>query len=122
MIDPEFWIDSRNKKLNYQERLFVIGMINHADDEGRLLADPALLRSKIFPYDDVSLECIQTMLNNITTNPNIYRYGVNGDTYIAFLKWSRYQKPEYPKPSIYPSPPNQSPNDSPSDSVIGRVG
>ena len=47
MIDPEFWIDSRNKKLNYQERLFVIGMINHADDEGRLLADPALLRSKI---------------------------------------------------------------------------
>ncbi len=142
MIDPEFWIDSRIKKLSYQERLFVVGMINHADDEGRLLADPAFLRSKIFPYDDVSLESLQTMLTNITTqNPNILLYSVNGDSYLAFLKWKRYQKPEYPKPSIYPSPPNiqnespndstdiqpnQSPNDSPNqspnDSAIGRVG
>ncbi len=106
LIAPHFWEDSRVKALLLPERLFLVGMISHADDEGRLLADPAYLRSKIFPYDDFTLEEIKTMRDHIIEmNPNVQLYINNGEEYIAFRKWSRYQKPSHPQPSILPKPP-----------------
>ncbi|GAI65612.1 unnamed protein product [marine sediment metagenome] len=106
MIDPDFWDDSRVKALSVPERLFLVGMISHADDKGRLLADPAYLRSKIFPYDDFTLEEIKTMRDHIIeANPNVQLYINNGEEYIAFRKWTRYQKPSHPQPSKLPEPP-----------------
>lgn len=106
MIDPDFWRDSRTKRLPPVERLFFLGMVGHADDEGRLLADPAYLRSIIFPYDDFSLETIQSMRDHILeTNPNAQLYVVDGEEYLYFRKWSRYQKPSHAQPSKLPKPP-----------------
>jgi len=106
MIDPDFWNDSRVKKLPPTERLLFIGMISQADDEGRLLSDPAFLRSKIFPYDDFTLEDITAMLTHILqTNPNLQLYENSGEKYLYFRKWPRYQKPSHPQPSKLPKPP-----------------
>lgn len=105
MIDPDFWSDSRIKKLNPTERLFFIGLISHADDEGRLLADPSYLRSQIFPYDDLTIDQIIAMRDRIIElNPNVHLYNLNGDDYLAFLQWTRYQKPSHPQPSKLPPP------------------
>ncbi len=102
MIDPDFWNDSRIKRLPPVERLFFIGMISHADDEGRLLADPAFLRSKVFPYDDYSLEDIESMRDHIlATNPNVHLYENSGEAYIFFSQWSRYQKPSHPRQNSF---------------------
>lgn len=80
MISPDFFGDSRIEKLNFAERLFFIGIINHSDDEGRIDADPAYLRCVIFPYDDVSLAQIKVMRDRIVeTNPNIQLYETAGD-------------------------------------------
>ena len=40
----------------------------------------------------------------IELNPNIHLYNVNGDDYLAFLQWRRYQKPSHPQPSKIPQP------------------
>ncbi|GAI97406.1 unnamed protein product, partial [marine sediment metagenome] len=106
MIDPDFWNDGRVKRLSPTERLLFIGMVSHADDEGRLLADPAFLRSKIFPYDDFTLEDIKSMRDHILeTNPNLQLYQNAGEDYLYFRKWPRYQKPSHPQPSKLPQPP-----------------
>jgi len=106
MIDPDFWNDGRVKRLSPTERLLFIGMISHADDEGRLLADPAFLRSKVFPYDDFSLEDITSMRDHIIEiNPNVEIYQNASEDYLYFRKWPRYQKPSHPQPSKLPKPP-----------------
>lgn len=106
MLDPDFWNDSRVKRLSPTERLLFIGMISHADDDGRLLADPAFLRSKIFPYDDFTLEQITSMRDHIIeSNPNLQLYQNAGEEYLYFRKWPRYQKPSHPQPSKLPKPP-----------------
>ena len=106
MIDPDFWNDSRVKRLTPIERLLFIGMVSQADDDGRLLADTAFLRSKVFPYDDFTLEDITSMRDHILeTNPNLQLYQNAGEDYLYFRKWPRYQKPSHPQPSKLPKPP-----------------
>lgn len=124
MIDPDIWHDVWFGRLSYTEQIFFIGIISNADDEGRILADPAYLRSRIFIYQDIPLDTISQMITKFQdTNHNFISYGSNGSSYICLRKWKDYQKPEYAKPSKIPPPPdtesgqpNQSPNDSPNQS------
>lgn len=108
MIHPDFWTDSRMAKASRNERLLCIGLISHADDEGRLMANPAYLKSTIFPYDDdITSAHVKEMRDHLAEiNPNIILYENAGDEYIQFKRWERYQKPRYPKPSKYPPPPD----------------
>lgn len=85
-----------------------IGCFSNADDAGRLLGNAAYLRSTIFPYDDLSIEDVTAMRDEITTAcKNLVYYIVDGIEYLAFKKWSQYQKPKYPKPSNLPALPNE---------------
>lgn len=52
-IKPSIWIDERFIGLSREARLLCIGMISHADDEGRLLATAVRLAGDIFPADDL---------------------------------------------------------------------
>ena len=109
-IDPNFWTDIEISKLTPMERLLFIGCFSNADDEGRLPGNPAYLRSAIFPYDDISLGDIQGMRDNIIEKcKNLVIYEVDGNEFLAFRKWSRYQSPRYPKPSQFPAPPTEEP-------------
>lgn len=106
-IHPEFWTDPSIGQLRPLERLFFIGCFSNADDEGRLLGNPAFLRSTVFPYDDISLEEIITVRDRVVAQcRNLVLYVVDGVEYLAFTKWTEYQKPKYPKPSKLPPPPS----------------
>jgi len=52
MVDPFFWNDRKVGKLSRDERSLIVGCVGHADDEGRLEADPAYLKAMIFKYDE----------------------------------------------------------------------
>ena len=92
-------------KLKPIDRLFFIGCISNADDEGRLLGDPAYLRSSIFPYDSMTPRQVEAMRDRVVSVcRNLVAYKTNGISYLAFTKWARYQKPRYPKPSKLPPP------------------
>ena len=104
-IHPDLWSDPTLGQLTPIERLFFIGCFSNADDEGRMLGNPAYLRSIIFPYDDLTIEQVKQMRDTvIETCKNLVLYEVDGLEYLAFSKWSRYQKPKYPKASKFPPP------------------
>ncbi|MGE5585774.1 MAG: hypothetical protein ACM309_09655 [Bacillota bacterium] len=107
-IHPEFWTDPNIGQMTPVERLFFIGCFSNADDEGRLLGNPAYLRSIIFPYDDMSIDDVRTMRDRvIATCKNLVLYEVDSVEYLAFRKWREYQKPKYPTPSKLPLPPEE---------------
>jgi hypothetical protein len=110
MLDPTFWRDSDVKKLTRDERLLFIGCISNADDEGRLLAHPAYLKSQIFMYDaDLDENIVLNMRDSVAAKMNNFHlYQVDGEEYIQFLKWHEHQKPSYPTASKLPPPPKSS--------------
>jgi hypothetical protein len=102
-IHPSIWDDKKIAKLTFVERLFFIGCFSSADDDGRLIGDPAYLRSIIFKYDDVTLEEVTRIRNNVLSIcKNLVLYVVDGEEYLTFIKWKNYQKPKYPTPSKIP--------------------
>jgi len=105
-IDPSFWDDLKIGRLRPIERLFFIGCFSNADDEGRLLGNPAYLRATIFKYDDMTIEEITEIRDNaVGMNDNLVLYSVDDEDYLAFRKWRKHQKPNYPKESQLPMPP-----------------
>jgi hypothetical protein len=130
-IHPEIWKDPVYGKLQPIEQLLFIGLFSIADDEGRLLADAAYLRSEIFPFKDYTNKKVQSIRDAVVqAMVNVHLYRANGYDYIALLKWAEYQKPKYPKPSKLPPPfledspklPPRLPEASPTDSPLDRAG
>jgi hypothetical protein len=105
-IHPSLWDDKKIARLRPIERLFFIGCFSNADDEGRMLGDPAYLRSIIFKYDDLTVEQVKAIRDRVLeVNKNLVLYQVDNEEYLAFLKWKDYQKPKYPTPSKIPPVP-----------------
>ena len=126
-IWPDIWKDPIFGKLEPVEQVLFIGFFSIADDEGRLMADPAYLRAEIFPYTDYSNKKVHTIRDRIAEKcPNVHLYRAGDLDIIALLKWPEYQKPKYPKASKLPPPFLQdSPNASgslPENSSLGWVG
>jgi len=119
MIDPDIWHDTWFGNLTDREQIFFVGIISNADDEGRILANPTYLRSRIFVYRDVSIKEIENVLGKFRdTNVNFILYSQNGNQYIQLAKWSDYQKPQYAKPSkLPPPPPDNTPLNNPPNSL-----
>jgi hypothetical protein len=53
-IKPEFWTHPILSRLSHEARLAAIGLLNIADDDGFFLADAALIRSALWPFDEDS--------------------------------------------------------------------
>ena len=104
-IWPEIWKDPIFGRLAPTEQVFFIACFSLADDEGRLLADPAFLRSEMFPYKDYTSKKVKTVRDAVIEQvDSVHLYTAQGQEYIALLRWSEYQKPKYPKPSKIPPP------------------
>lgn len=104
MIDSGMWSNENFAALPAMARLLQMGIINHADDQGRIKAHPAYLRSQIFPYDDVAIADIDLWLRQIAENGTVLIYQVDNKSYIQLVKWWDYQSLQYAAPSEYPPP------------------
>lgn len=104
MIDCSMWHNEHFAELPMGARLLQIGMINHADDQGRLKANPTFLKSQIFPYDDMGADEVQGWLDMMAQNETIILYVVNGKQYAQLVNWWKYQSLQYAQPSQYPRP------------------
>jgi hypothetical protein len=85
------------------ERLLFIGLFSHADDVGRIEGDPALLRSTIFPRDEISIKKMGDWLAGLEAHGFIRRYTATGEPYVEITNWSKHQKVDRPSPSSIPS-------------------
>lgn len=108
-IKPELWRNTQVQSCTRDARLCFIGLISHADDEGRIDGDPALLRSVIFPKDaDITIRRFERLLEELAASqdhagiPLIHRYHVDGFSYIELPGWN-HQKINRPTASRLPA-------------------
>lgn len=91
-IKPEFWEDEKLAKLPVQARLLFIGTWNFADDNGVLLANPVLMKSHIFPYEDIGISTISEWIDMLVENGMLIRTTYNGKGYLVIRKFLIHQK------------------------------
>jgi len=105
MIDPHIWDSGDVAKLDFFERLVLIGMFSHADDQGRGVGGAIFLRNTIFRHDDVSSGLMNRALDHIRRTISVEYYTVDGTEYYQFLNWTKWQRVDKPRPSLLPAPP-----------------
>ena len=82
--------DAENETSPNVKWLF-LGLIAHADREGRLEADIRLLRSKIFPYSDMHIEEISKMMDALEKCGVIKNYSVDNKKYCLVVNFIKHQ-------------------------------
>ncbi len=108
MISPEIWASSSFAELSDFAKLVFIGLISNADDEGKGEADPALLKSTLFPRDEKKRAAdVKSALSEIARSTSTLFYSVEGKNYYALVKWKAWQKLDRPTPSKIPNPPQE---------------
>lgn len=104
MIDTGMWSNENFAALPSMGRLLLIGVITLADDQGRCKANPAYLRSQIFPYEDIATSDIDCWLDQMAHNGTVILYDVAGKAYLQLTNWWEYQPLDWARPSDYPPP------------------
>jgi hypothetical protein len=120
-LKPDLWADEGFGSLDYCGRLTWIGLITQADDEGRLLYRPRILRTTVFPYDDSFTD--QTMiacLEKLERRGMILVYEAGDNKLIQIVNWSKHQKPSHPYPSLYPAPEDSRTFENVPESSVGN--
>jgi len=109
MIHDTLFSSQTMGDLTIDARYLYIATIVHADDEGRMRADPKFLKLKAFPFDNHSVDKVRTLRNQLSTNGLISVYEVLGKEYLFHPKWEKWQtlRKDRTKPSDCPAPVNQ---------------
>jgi len=105
MTDGDMFEDEFFTSLSIFARLLWIGIFTKlADDQGRLRDNAALIRSNIFPLDDIPLDEIEAAVQSYSTVGRILRYEKDGKKLIQIVNWWKHQKPRWASASKYPAP------------------
>ena len=105
MINGNVWEDDFFLSLSIFNRLLWIGILTaSADDQGRFSDNAALIRSRVFPVDDIQLSVIEEGISIFAEAGKIERYTMNGKKAIQLTKWWNHQKPRWAGKSTLPAP------------------
>lgn len=108
MFSPEIRKSKNFAKLNFYQRDLFHGLIEScADDQGRMLADPHVIKASVWTWDDISVDQVQSDLDVLAGGkfPFILFYEVDEVRYIQVIKWWKWQQGmSYAAPSLYPAP------------------
>jgi len=107
MIDPDFWTDEKLGECNRDERLFFMGLISNADDEGRGRGNIKLLKATIFPYDDdLKVKDIEKMACSLMGKGMAIFYVFDGQDFYCLPNFPKHQVINKPTESKLPSLPD----------------
>lgn len=112
MIDPGIWGDEGFIELSNLGKIMFLGLISHADDEGKGIGSSKSLKANIFPAEDISLDEIDHIKEEIRNHTRTRFYTIDGKEYYILEKWNCYQSVNHPQKSAIPNPSNDSCNDS----------
>jgi hypothetical protein len=107
-IKPEFFTNEKMADLSPAHRLLFIGLWTEADREGRLKDRPRALRVRLLPFDDITDDEFDAMLDDLHNGGFLVRYESAGIECIAIPKFEKHQRP-HPKelPVGLPTPPEK---------------
>lgn len=104
MIDPTIWEDEDFGSLSPEAALLFISMFSHADDEGRLPANPSYLISLTFPFKTITKERSLNLRDEVLSKmASLVLYEIDKKEYLQFSKWDSYQSINRPTTSKYPT-------------------
>jgi hypothetical protein len=109
-IKPEFWSSGQVLECSPNARLLFLGMLNFADDEGRIQNSPKSLKAQIFPADPFTIADIEGMIVELSANDLVMPYEVDGKRYLQITGWKKHQRIDKPQPPKHPPPPEHSPS------------
>lgn len=106
MITSEMWEDDFFVSLSIFDRLVWIGLITVcADDQGRLKDSAALIRTRIFPLDDIPIQDVEAALARFCKAGKIERYVDGSKKAIQIISWWKHQTPNWAGKSQLPPMP-----------------
>ena len=108
LVTSEIWFNEKFHKFPDKAKLFFIGLITNADDDGRLKGSAPYLRSRIFPYDDIPSADIEAWLQVIIDAKFATTYDIDGNRFVYLTGWKehqsirsdRYRASEIPPPPV----------------------
>ena len=111
MVKPEFFDSESLGVCSVAARLAFIGLWVEADDYGRMKLQPNRLKTRIFPYDRMSLDKFEKLLAELENVGCIRKYTVDGEKYLCVPNFNVYQTVNRPSKSNIPEPPQHVEND-----------
>lgn len=103
MLSPEIWENEDVSEMSVLARLLFIGMISNADDYGKGKANPRLLKSKVFTFDDgITTDDVKDCLKEIAVHTSTVFYQNESNVYYQLVSWSDWQTVNRPSPSKIP--------------------
>ena len=104
MFKSQILEDEFITSLDIFDRYLWIGLILVCDDQGRILDNSVLIRSKIFPLEDIPLEKISDCLKRFHKAGKIERYSTNEKPVIQIVNWWKHQNPSWAGKSQFDPP------------------
>ena len=117
MIDPSIWTDEGMAALTPRQQLLYIGLVSNADDDGRLrgsavavgLMLPTVMGEATVAEVEADLRAVLGQMRKLC------RYQHDGNTYLCFRNYARWQNINRPTTSRLPAPPDETVSDTHSD-------
>lgn len=103
-IRPEFFDSESVGRLSREARLLFIGLWCMADDYGRMTSCLRLISARLFAFDGIQDESIQSWLSELVQGGMIQLYHVGNREFIQIINFEKYQKPNRKFPSTIPAP------------------
>lgn len=95
-VKPEFFTSRSISRVSLPARLTYIGLWTQADDHGRGVCDPRILKGAVWPLeDDVSQDAILGHLQELVSTGHLYVYDVAGELYFEVINWAKHQASAY---------------------------
>ena len=93
-IKPGFFDNETLGELPALTRLLFIGLWCLADREGRLQDRPKRIKKELLGYDDITVNDVDTMLQQLYNSGFIQRYEIDGERYIQVVNFLKHQNPQ----------------------------
>ena len=111
-IKPEFFRSRSLARCPLAARMTFAGLWTEADDHGRGVADPRILKGALWALDDdVTHSHVSAHLDVLNETGHIHLYESDGETYYEIANWSDHQaaayrrgEAKYPAPEEYLAP------------------
>lgn len=107
-VKPDFWGSAKTAKVSRDARLLFLGLLNEADDEGRLLSSAKKIAGDLFPHDDdVEPNDVTVWLGELAAANFVQLYMDDGIGYCCVTGFGEHQRVSHPTPSKFPAPPER---------------
>lgn len=104
-VKPEFWQHPKVTRVTRDARLLFLGLLNEADDAGRLRYGAKRLAGVLFGEDDdVGPVEVDRWTAELEREHLVQRYEVDGAPLLLVIGFTEHQKVNHPSPSRLPEP------------------